>query len=190
MDSLEGCFLVASPYLADGNFFRSVVYMIRHNDEGAFGVVINRPGDVDLADALGDSLGHAPQRNEAIHWGGPCEGPLLVLHRLTGLGEPCGIAGESEEEASVWVTTDEDHLRLLADRCDVPARFVAHYSGWGAGQLEAEVRAGGWLQAEVRVKELFGDSEPLWEQLVRRQGREVLGHLVPGDDGDFDATKN
>ena len=48
MDPVEGCFLVASPYLSDANFFRTVVYVIRHDSEGAFGVIINRPGAVSL----------------------------------------------------------------------------------------------------------------------------------------------
>ncbi len=190
MSQAEGCFLVASPYLSDPHFFRTVVYIIRHDSEGAFGVVINRPGEVPLEDAVGESLSHHPRREDRIYLGGPVEGPLLALHTLVGVGDPCVPKEMAPESATLWLTSDEDHLRLLADRTDVEARFIASYSGWGPGQLDAELRVGGWLLAEAESSELFSDPSPLWEILVRKQGREVLASLVPSLDKGFDPQVN
>lgn len=190
MSSVEGCFLLASPYLSDGNFFRTVVYVIRHDSEGAFGVIVNRPGGIALEKAFGESLGHRPKREDDVYVGGPVEGPLLALHTLSGVGDPCVAPSTPLEAAEVWLTTDEDHLRLLADRTDVQARFVAGYSGWGPGQLDAELRVGGWLVAEAVAADLFGDPSPLWECLIRKQGRDVLASLVPSVDEGFDPQVN
>lgn len=190
MSSVEGCLLIASPYLSDGHFFRTVVYVIRHDSEGAFGVVINRPGPMSLEEALAEPLGHQPQRSDQLYIGGPVEGPLIALHDLAGLGDPCVAEAASPETALIWMTTDEDHLRMLADRNDVRARFVTGYSGWGAGQLDAELRVGGWLVAKADVDTLFSDPSPVWESLVRQQGRSVLADLVPSVDEGFDPQVN
>ncbi|QDS95379.1 hypothetical protein FF011L_41750 [Roseimaritima multifibrata] len=190
MSPSEGGFLIASPYLSDPHFFRTVVYILRHDSEGTFGVVINRPGDLDLDGAFAESLGHSPRRTDSVYWGGPVEGPLLAIHNLSGLGEPCSADSGPPEDASVWFTSDEDQLRLLADRQDQQVRFIAGCSGWSAGQLEAELRVGGWLVANADQADLFGDSGPLWETLIRKQGREVLGDLVPSSQADFDPSLN
>ncbi len=190
MDPVEGCFLVASPYLSDSNFFRTVVYVIRHDSEGAFGVIINRPGAITLEDAVGESLGHSPRRKDSVYLGGPVDGPMIALHGMTGLGDPCVPENASADTATIWLTTDEDQLRLLADRTDVAARFVAGYSGWGPGQLDAELRVGGWLVAPATADELFSDPSPIWESLVRQQGRSVLASLVPSVDEGFDPQVN
>src|SRR4051794_21518657 len=80
MDNLTGHFLVASPHLGDPNFFRSVVLVIRHDEEGAFGVVLNRP----LPSTVGEiwkALGASGIENEQpIYLGGPVTGPLLAVH--------------------------------------------------------------------------------------------------------------
>ncbi|TWT74272.1 YqgE/AlgH family protein [Allorhodopirellula solitaria] len=116
MTSIEqnctGCFLVASPYLTDGHFFRSVVFVIRHTEEGAFGVVINRSTSkrfsevVEMSSPSSEPGASQPAGAEAtgaaaptppagvprdqIYLGGPVEGPLLALHEVAGIGEPCG----------------------------------------------------------------------------------------------------
>jgi putative transcriptional regulator len=190
MRNTEGFFLIASPYLSDSDFFRSVIYVVRHDDEGAFGVVVNQPGPMTIDEALGESLGHRPKRTDAIYLGGPVQGPLIALHTLTGMGEPCGTNAATPENADVWITTDEDHLRILADRTDVQTRWFAQYSGWGPAQLEAELDAGGWLVGRAAPDLLFGDAAILWERLVKRQGRAVLADLLPSEDEGFDPQRN
>src|SRR5690606_12038477 len=141
MKRIAGRLLVASPYLGDGHFFRSVIYVVRHDEQGAFGLVLNRPSAHTLGEVVAGRLGHVPKRHDSIYLGGPVQGPLMALHTLPGLGEPCGPDGDGSIEPGsnpLWVTADDDHLSSLVDRSDVQARFIARYSGWGAMQLEQE----------------------------------------------------
>lgn len=191
MKYIAGRLLIASPYLSDENFYRSVIYMIRHDEHGAFGLVLNRPTDRDLADVFADRIGHAPKRNDTIFVGGPVDGPLMALHTASGLGEPCGpsvvdfsIGPEHPEfhdaiaSSPLWVTADEDHLIALVDRTDVQARFVVQYSGWGPGQLDRELEQGGWLVGPPDWHVIFSGHEPMWECAVKQLGREIIGDIV------------
>lgn len=213
--NLSGRLLIASPYLSDGNFLRSVVFMIRHDVEGAFGLAINRPTDRRFRDLVdtNDSDGR-PRDDDQIFRGGPVEGPLLALHDLAGVGEPCGLfnpddasgmlgPGESFGHGAkytvhdhpaepwgsmsielgnppAWITGDDDHLRILLRRPDAHVRYVAHYSGWGPGQLDEELRVGGWLVGDATPEVLFGDSDEIWDMAVRQCGHEILTEIAPG----------
>jgi putative transcriptional regulator len=223
-----GCFLIASPYLHDGNFFRSVVLIIRHTDEGAFGVVINRVGrqrfgdviamsdpsweaggkpKIDLTSALEndfteESSGPVDQKvhPDQIYLGGPVDGPVLALHNIAGIGDPCGVDGTEAgsktqlhdhpaepwgsmsiqwADVPAWVTADEDHLRLLARRDDAKLRYIVGYSGWGPMQLENELEEGGWLVTPADTESIFGPSEEIWEKLVHRCGQAIMKDLTP-----------
>lgn len=207
--NLSGRMLIASPYLTDGNFMRSVVFMIRHDDEGAFGLAVNRPTSTRLRDVIGSTGLKGEQReDDAIFRGGPVEGPLLALHDLAGVGEPCGRcqgAGGAIMEAQctvhehpdepwgsmsidlgnppAWITGDDDHLRILLHRPDARVRYVAHYSGWGPGQLDSELQAGGWLVGDPDPEVLFGDYNNSWDIAVRRCGHEILRGVIPSIQG-------
>jgi len=175
---IGGQFLIASPYLTDPNFFRSIVYIVRHDEEGAFGLVINRPSQQTLEDAFTDLLGRRPKRNDLIGLGGPVNGPLVAIHAHPGLGEPAGSEVSDASSSAVWVTADEDHLRTLVDRTDIHARFIAKYSGWGPTQLDQEIEAGGWIVAACDPAILFGNDESSWETVVKRLGREIMSTAV------------
>ncbi len=175
---IGGQFLIASPYLTDANFFRTVVYMVRHDAEGAFGLVINRPSPDHLADAFTDLLGREPKRKDRIFIGGPVNGPLVGIHSLAGLGDPADFGDYLEEGVEVWVTADEDHLRKLVDRTDLRVKFVHHFSGWGPEQLDQELEAGGWLVSSCDLDLLFGDHENCWETAVKRLGHEIMTQVV------------
>lgn len=187
MKRIAGRLLVASPYLSDGHFFRSVIYMVRHDEEGAFGLVLNRPSEHTLEEVFADRLGHVPRRRDAIHLGGPVQGPLMALHTLVGLGEPCGPGSDSPTLAGtspLWITADDDHLMSLVDRSDIQARFIARYSGWGPMQLEEELASGGWLVGPADWQLVFADHETLWEDTVKGLGRDILASIVPATPGD------
>lgn len=237
----SGHFLVASPYLTDGHFFRSVVLIIRHSSDGAFGVVVNRLTDKRFRDAVEMSLptnssttvssdeladNHAASKNsdrprDGIYLGGPVEGPLLALHDVAGIGDPCGpgIDPDNPNDAKgakttlhdhpaeafgsmsiqwanvpAWLTADEDHLRLLARREDARLKFVVGYSGWGPGQLEHELQAGGWLVVAADSENIFDVGDELWQRLVKRCGQAIMRELSPDlpafDDDDFDPRVN
>lgn len=211
----SGCFLIASPYLTDGHFFRSVTLVIRHSADGAFGLVINRPGAHRFSEmiAMSDPSWNvaSPTQGTAnltiprdqIHIGGPVAGPLLVLHDIAGIGEPCGTAegvqdnsGLSAEvhdhpgedfgsmslqwaDVPAWVTSDEDHLRLLARRDDARLKFVVNYSGWGPGQLDHELEVGGWLVTPADTENIFATDDELWQRMVKRCGQAILQQLTP-----------
>lgn len=213
--NLSGRLLVASPYLSDGNFMRSVVFIVKHGQEGAFGLAINRPSDRRLGELLDVHQSEGkPRQDDWIYRGGPVRGPLLALHSLAGIGEPCGVsypeefneflgpypsdASDSDDEIDgdavhlgnalpsasdhppAWVTGDEDHLRLLLRRCDAHVRFIVDYSGWGKGQLDEEMKMGGWLVCDAIPDLLFGDHNTVWESAVKRCGHEVLATMAPG----------
>lgn len=186
MKRIAGRLLLASPYLSDPNFYRSVIYMVRHDEEGAFGLLLNRPGQITLDELFSDRLGRPPKRSDPIHFGGPVDGPLIALHTLAGLGDPCGPPSseeslEGDENAGsspVWITADDDQLTVLADRTDVQVRFVVRYSGWGPGQLDRELGQGGWLVGPPDWPAIFGPSDALWENMVKRVGREILGGIL------------
>lgn len=211
--NLSGRLLIASPYLTDGNFMRSVVFMIRHDVEGAFGLTINRPTTRRFRDLVESVSGSSPPReDDYIYRGGPVDGPLLALHDLAGVGEPCGPfdptgellqPGQTSNHGAkytvhdcpaepwgsmsielgnppAWITGDDDHLRILLRRHDAKVRYVCDYSGWGPGQLDEELRVGGWLAGEADPEILFGDPEEAWERAVKQCGHDILTEIAPG----------
>src|SRR5437868_3759018 len=128
MPSLQGHLLVASPKLADPNFFRAVVLLVRHSEEGAFGLVLNRPSNTPLKDVWSE-VSEMPCTTEAvIQHGGPCNGPLMAIHKEEFLAE-------SEVMPNVYFAAAKDKLEHLALKASDAARFYAGYAGWTAGQL-------------------------------------------------------
>ena len=172
MSNLDGKFLIASPYLPDGNFLRTVVYIVRHDAEGAFGLVLTRPSDLSLREVFESTTGNQPMRQDPIYIGGPVEGPLCALHELADLGDLDCSDG-------LHVTSEQESLQVLASRPDIRVRFFAGYSGWGPGQLEDELKMGGWLVCAATADDVFSDFEPLWEALVKRVGRSVIDEAIP-----------
>src|SRR6185503_14682083 len=93
MKSRRGQLLIASQRLRDPNFFKTVVFLVKDDEDGALGVIINRPMEISVADACGEQVTAAEEVAEPIHQGGPCEGPLSVLHSNPGAGGEEVIAG-------------------------------------------------------------------------------------------------
>ena len=174
MESLQGRFLVASPHLADGNFNRSVVLMVKHDDEGALGLVLNRPTTNLMADVWKLVAGETLGGKEPIYVGGPVTTALFALHILP-------AASEMEVTPGVYFSAHKDHLLQIVEQPDQPSRFFMGYSGWGAGQLEGELEAGGWLvpEATATPELIFGNPEELWEKIVREIALDILSPVVP-----------
>ena len=177
--SLAGHFLVASRYLRDPNFAQSVVLVIHHNDEGAMGVVINRPADKTVRDVW-EMIQYDPcDREDHIFIGGPVPGPLVAVHTL----EPFS---EREVLPGVYVATHRDALDLIVRKKNVPLRLYTGHAGWGSGQLEGELDAGGWLTTPATKEEIFADHESVWKAVTQRIGLEIMApdideKLVPPD---------
>src|SRR5947208_986366 len=140
MPSRAGHLLIASPRLRDPNFFQTVVLIVREDEDGALGLVLNRPLDVSVADACGESLEAAAEIEAPVHRGGPCDGPLMVLHARPS-------AGGDEIVPGVQFTADREEIeKLMWDEADRDrVKYFAGYAGWGAKQLDAEIADGGWL---------------------------------------------
>ena len=165
--SLAGHFLVASRYLRDPNFAKSVVLMIQHDDEGAVGVVINRPADKTVREVW-DTIGFDPcDRDDLIYVGGPVPGPLVAVHTL----EPFS---EKEILPGVHVAMHRDAIDLIVRKKDVPLRLYSGHAGWGSGQLEGELAAGGWLSIEATKDEIFADHTTIWKSVTERIGLEIM----------------
>jgi putative transcriptional regulator len=172
MDSLQGNLLVASPRLPDANFYRSVVFMIEHQEDGALGLVLNRVSGQSLKEvwqAACDSPCHSDQQ---LHVGGPVGGPLMALHSHPEL--------EGHEIVRrVFFSSERDVLEALVGQTDHPYRIFSGYAGWGSGQLEGEMRVGGWLTAAARWRHIFGDDhEVLWRDVVNSIGAEITRDVL------------
>ncbi len=177
--SLEGQFLIASRTLLDPNFVRSVVLMIRHSEEGAMGLVINRPTKTTLAEAWKQVSEDPCPTKGLIHLGGPCRGPLMAVHQDPELGETEVVSG-------VYFCADPDNIERLVAKGDDETRFLIGFAGWGPGQLEAEMREDSWLPIAATAEQIFGPPDDLWMQLYRQiNGSLILSALnikhVPAD---------
>lgn len=171
MKSLRGYFLVASPHLADPNFYKSVVLMIKHDEEGAFGLILNRPTDNtvrDIWNLVGEDDVDCAQ---PIYLGGPVSGPLVALHRLKS-------AAEAEVLPGIYFAAHKDQLHKVVSQTAKPFRFFTGYAGWAGGQLEGELDAGGWLTAKVKKDLVFRAADELWDQVVRTIGEGILGKSI------------
>jgi putative transcriptional regulator len=182
MNLLQGQFLIASPHLRDPNFAQSVVLVLEHHDEGALGVIINRDSQLALRDVW-RQVDDSPCDCEAcVSLGGPVQGPMIALH-----GHP--QYSEAEIVAGVYVATERDKLCGLVDQNLQPFRVFTGYAGWGPGQLEGELEAGGWLRAAGNAEHVFSqDVTGLWHDILKTSGqdffRETLGiQNFPGDAG-------
>jgi putative transcriptional regulator len=170
MKSLQGEFLVASPHLPDPNFFRTVVLLIQHADDGAFGVVLNRPGKrtvTEIWEAVGESDINC---DLPVYLGGPVEGPLLALHRHAAFSQNQVMPG-------LYIATGKDQLkRIVRDKREF--RVFCGYAGWGPGQLDSEIEIGGWLTSSGCSEDVFLPAEEMWKQISGRIGLEILAPTI------------
>ena len=153
--------------------------LVQHNEEGAFGLVLNRCSDIGLEEVWMQVAGEAIQSKAMLHFGGPVDGPMMVLHN-----DP--TQSDSEVIDGVFLTTQKEKIdRLVRDHA-TPAKYLTGYSGWAAGQLESEMDSGGWLVADASFDYVFGHHEDLWKTVTNDIGNRILlssvsGRLVPPD---------
>lgn len=172
--SLTGKLLIAMPGMNDPRFAHAVVLVCAHGDDGAMGLVVNRPlRDIEfggLLDQLGIETGGAP-RDIPVHFGGPVEtGRGFVLHRRAETAPPAEGRMDIGDHLSMTTTRDilEDFAR---GQGPAPALLSLGYAGWGPGQLEDEMLANGWLTAEASDQILFGaDNDGKWQAALRSLG--------------------
>jgi len=169
MDSLRGKLLIAAPSLFDF-FRRSVILMVEHTEEGAFGLVLNRASESTVSDAV-PGLVDMAGADEPVWIGGPVgpESVVVVAEFETPAESPKLIVG------NVGVVDPADEASL------VRARIYAGHSGWGPGQLEAELERDAWLIETASPEDPFRGDD-LWSVVLQRRGGEsVLLATMPDD---------
>jgi putative transcriptional regulator len=173
-NSLRGSLLLAAPQLTDPNFERTVVLITEHEDEGAMGVVLNRPSDSTVADAAPD-LEPMVGADAPIFAGGPVQPTSgVVLAEVAEVGDP--VFGD------VLLVPGLEELADVADGAE-RLRVFAGYAGWGPGQLEAEIEREDWFVEPAVPDDVFTkDPEGLWgDVLARKGGQYALLARMPDD---------
>ena len=173
-----GRLLVATPPLGDPNFDRSVVYVLDHDEQGAVGVVVNRPTDDPLFDAL-DAWEPFLSPPAVVFEGGPVETDSYIALG-TADGPVADVWGRlSGDLATVDLTADPT---AAADRI-VALRVFRGYAGWSAGQLDAELDLGAWMVFDAEPTDVFGSTpSDLWREVLRRQGGRIAWIANAPDD--------
>ena len=171
---LTGQFLVAMPQMGDARFERTVIYLCAHTAEGAMGLVVNRAmEDVHLPDLLRQLNIPDTASAEAIrvHFGGPVEtGQGFILHSADYVQDSTLMVG-----GGVGLTATLDILKDIARGSGpVQSLLALGYAGWGAGQLESEIQANGWLTVPADQTLLFDhDLETKWERALAKIGVDI-----------------
>lgn len=164
-ESLRGRLIVATPALGDPNFSHTAVLLLDHSEQGALGIVLNRPSDVEVADTVPqwESLTAQPR---LMFVGGPVQPEAVVAL--------CPAVEDSEAVSLVAagigiVDLRADPLSLIGDVHGI--RLFAGYAGWGIGQLESEIAEGGWFVVDADPRDVFSaDVDQLWVEVLARQG--------------------
>lgn len=166
MESLRGQLLISSGGLYDPNFRHTVVLVGEHNADGALGVVLNRAMDVTVEESL-PPLGALVPPNELLFQGGPVQpqSPVLLAEFVDpGLADLLVFGSVGFLTGNVSADIRPGILR---------ARVYAGYSGWGPGQLEAEMEANSWIIDPAREEDVFTTSpDLLWSRVLQRKGPE------------------
>ena len=157
MPAIAGSFLIARKVLQDPNFRQAVVLMLQHSDEGAFGLVVNRPGRVEGLPF-------------PVYAGGPCESPgMILLHGHEDWLDPSAESPKPEVARGIYMGDVSCFKRIKDLEADELPRFrvYAGYAGWGPEQLEKEIASGAWALAGANDRLLFDyPVEELWLHLL------------------------
>lgn len=175
--SVAGKLLVATPMLLDPNFYRTVLYILEHSEDGALGLVLNRATDEPIADHL-PGWGGSLTDPEVVFVGGPVANEIAV-----------GVVRAPQHPPDGWAPT-QDGIGLVdvglgpdAFGDTDGARVFSGYAGWVGGQLEVELSTGSWIVVSGSRDDVFtGDPGGLWRRILRRQtDRRALYASFPDD---------
>jgi putative transcriptional regulator len=165
VDSLRGQLLIAAPALEDPNFARSVVLIAHHDGDGAMGVVLNRPGELAVGEAVPE-LGDVVGDDEAVFVGGPVQPDGVMV--LAEFDDPSDAALPVLDGLGfVSLEAEHEHVAEGTRR----ARAFAGHAGWGPGQLEGELDEEAWIVAAFDPDDAFTeDPADLWSRVLTRKG--------------------
>jgi putative transcriptional regulator len=172
--NLTDQFLIAMPSLVDPNFFQTVTYIFSHNNEGAMGIVINRPLNMELSEILTqmdiDTVDHGVG-NLPVYDGGPVKTDRgFIIHEPDAKWQSSIQVGDDIE-----VTTSRDILEAISEGRGPQQAFIAlGYAGWGAGQLEQEIMENCWLNTPSRSDIIFNSpADRRWQIAASLLGVDV-----------------
>ena len=178
-ETLKAKLLVATPMLGDPNFERTVVWLLEHGEEGALGLVLNRPSELPVAEPLPSWVDHTGPLS-VVFLGGP-----VSTNSVIGLAR---VSGDAPDGAWEPVLGAVGVLDLTTDPAMVAPlitgfRCYAGYAGWGPDQLEDEIEQGAWFVLDADPADPFTDEpEALWRSVLARQPNELARlALVPED---------
>lgn len=169
---LDGRLLVAMPSMGDPRFDRSVIYICAHSDNGAMGLIVNKPAaDLKFSDLLDqlDIKADRPIEGIDVHYGGPVEhGRGFVLHSRDYGSEDSTLTVNDE----FGMTATLDILEDISQGFGPQSCLLAlGYAGWGPGQLEGEIRENGWLICDADASLVFSaDHEGKWAAAMKQIG--------------------
>ena len=168
-ESLSGKLLIASPSMPD-YFHRTVILMVEHTDEGAFGLVLNRPSETTVGEASPD-LAQLIGEEHLIHVGGPVQ-----PNAVTAVGDHVDPTAASKLiVGSVGMVDLDDPPELTR------LRIYVGYAGWAAGQLDGELEQESWVVEDAHPDDPFRDGD-LWSEVLARKGGEfALLARMPAD---------
>jgi putative transcriptional regulator len=169
--TLAPALLLSMPQLLDPNFNRTVVLLCKHNEDGAFGLVMNRPLVTSGRVVINLEPPVSTERELQVWVGGPVEPQRSWI--LVGSDEPLDEqVGAIAIADGLFLSTSPDLLRRMLEPNPPPrTRMIVGYSGWGPGQLEEELQASAWLMSDVDRDLIFATPpEQMWEAAIRRLG--------------------
>lgn len=172
---LDGKLLIAMPGMGDPRFEKSVIYMCAHSEDGAMGLIVNKPvEELDFSDLLEqlDLKSDRPIEGVKVHFGGPVEhGRGFVLHSRDYDAEESTLGIDDR----FGMTASLDILEDISNGEGPDACLLAlGYSGWGPGQLEDELQNNGWLVADASPALVFETSnDAKWEAAINTMGIDV-----------------
>jgi putative transcriptional regulator len=177
MESMRGQLLVAGPGLLDPNFWRTVVLIVEHTEEGALGLVLNRPSETSVGEAV-PQLGEMLDAQQQLFIGGPVQPSAVIV--LAEFEDPTDAALLAFDDVGVLGTGPESEELSAGVRTG--RAFLGH-AGWGPGQLDGELERGDWIVEPARLRDAFAEEpKELWSQvLTRKGGSYALVARMPAD---------
>ncbi len=175
-ETLAGRLLVASATLQDPNFARSVVLIGLHSEEGALGLVLNRPSNSSVASAVPE-LEELVDSDEPVFVGGPVQSSAVVM--LAEFEDPA--AAGLLVLGRIGLPAPDASLQQLA-AATTRRRVYAGYAGWSEGQLDAEIESGDWIAQDALPDDVFSvEPEQLWSSVLTRKGGQyaLLARMPP-----------
>ena len=178
MESLTGNLLVASSIVGDPVYSRGVCLVVHQDDDGAIGVMLNRPmqpgpaafmkmlsnDDEAPSNRLTSTVEpSSPPANPlgTVHFGGPLSGPVVAIH-------PLSQYAEAETGKGIYVAAQKQNLEDLVREQPCPYRLIVGHLGWESGQLQAEIDAGIWHPMPATVDTVFRNAAEMWPALIGR----------------------